>query len=65
MIKIIGIFLFTGLMLSGCEKAVHFDLENAPPKLVVEATIENGQPPIVYLSKSMNYFSSIDLGVLA
>ena len=65
MIKIIGIFLFTGLMLSGCEKAVHFDLENAPPKLVVEATIENGQPPIVYLSKSMNYFSSIDLGLLA
>ncbi|MEI2755181.1 MAG: DUF4249 family protein [Chitinophagaceae bacterium] len=65
MIKFIGFFLWTGVILSGCEKAVHFDLEKSQPKLVVEATIENGQPPIVYLSKSINYFSSIDLGQLA
>src|SRR5205085_5393323 len=34
------------------------------PKLVVEATIENGAAPIVILSRSLNYFSTIDPNVL-
>lgn len=53
------------LFITGCEKAVNFQLNESSPKLVVEATIENGQAPVVYLSKSMNYFSSIDLGQLS
>ncbi len=51
--------------LTGCEKSVSFKLDEATPKLVVEASIENGQAPVVYLSKSMNYFSKIDQGILA
>jgi hypothetical protein len=47
------------LILTGCEKAVDFNLDEAPPKLVVEATIETNQPPFVVLSTSLNYFSQI------
>lgn len=53
------------VLLSSCEKAVDFKLNNTEPKLVVEATIENGQKPVVYLSKSLNYFSKIDQSILA
>lgn len=47
------------LWFSSCEKAVTFNLDEVSPKLVVEATIENGQAPFVILSKSLNYFSEI------
>ena len=53
-----GIFLF------GCEKKVDFKLKEQPDKLVVEATIENGQPPVVILSKSVGYFSKISADML-
>src|SRR5258705_4696493 len=63
------VFLFciivSGLFLTGCEKSVSFKLNEAAPKLVVEATIENNQAPLVYLSKSLNYFSKIDQNILA
>lgn len=49
----------------GCEKAVDFKLVETAPKLVVEATIENGKPPVVVLSKSLNYFSKISPQLLA
>ena len=52
-------------MLTSCEKAVDFDLEETPDKLVVEATIENEMPPLVILSRSLNYFSKISPDLLA
>lgn len=52
-------------LLTGCEKAVDFELDETPNKLVVEATIENGEAPLVILSKSLNYFSRITPGLLA
>lgn len=63
------IFLIAGIsyllaIFSSCERSVDFKLDEVTPKLVVEASIENGQPPIVYLSKSLGYFSSIDLNTL-
>jgi hypothetical protein len=62
--QLIGIlFLVTGMI--SCERSVTFDLNDVPPKLVVEGIIENGQPPVVYLSKSLNYYSAIDLSILA
>ena len=57
--------LLTTLLFSSCEKGVEFKLDEVTPKLVVEATIENGQAPLVYLSKSQAYFSQIDLTALA
>jgi Domain of unknown function (DUF4249) len=59
------ILIFSALILSSCEKTVKFKLDTVEPKLVVEATIENGQPPLVYLSKSLGYFSQIDQTTLA
>lgn len=46
-------------MLLSCEKAVDFELDKVDPKLVVEASIENGEAPVVILTKSANFFSQI------
>ncbi len=51
-------------LLTSCERSVQFDLESSTPKLVVEATIENGQAPVVILSRSMGFFSTIDPSLL-
>jgi hypothetical protein len=53
------------LVLLSCEKGVTFDLSESAPKLVVEATIETNQPPLVILTKSQNYFSKISPDILA
>lgn len=61
-----NIFLITTVILLfiSCEKKVEFKLDVVEPKLVVEATIENGLPPVVYLSKSLDYFSEISPDIL-
>ena len=51
-------------LLPACEKTISFNLNDATPKLVIEATIENGGPPLVVLSKSMDYFSNISPAIL-
>ena len=63
--KYLFLFLIPAMFLFSCEKGVTFELTELAPKLVVEATIENGQPPIIILSKSLNYFSSISPDILA
>jgi hypothetical protein len=55
---------FMLLPLAACEKAIDFDLDEVPPKLVVEATIEAGAAPRVVLTKSLNYFSAISPDLL-
>src|SRR6185503_9351109 len=62
--KFLYLLVLAGLLLAGCEKSVSFKLDDVTPKLVVEATIENGEQPLVYLSKSLGYFSKIDLNIL-
>jgi len=58
-------FLFIGcIVLTSCEKGVTFDLDESSPKLVVEATIETNQPPIVILTKSQNFFDQITPDIL-
>jgi Domain of unknown function (DUF4249) len=59
---VIGLVVF---FLSACEKRVNFDLDEKEPKLVVEATIENGVAPLVVLSKSFNFFETFGLKELA
>ena len=46
-------------VLTGCEKTIDIELNETEEKLVVEATIENGQAPRVTLTRSINYFSNI------
>lgn len=62
---ILTFIAFCSLILTSCEKGIEFKLDNVSPKLVVEATIENGQPPIVFLSKSFAFFSEINPAKLA
>lgn len=53
------------IIATGCEKAVDIPLKNATDVLVVDASIENNQPPVVYLSKSFNYFSKLSADLLS
>ena len=57
---LIGLVLF-----SSCEKAITFVPDDAEQLVVVEASIENSQPPFVVLSKSLNYFGKISPDILA
>lgn len=59
--------LATGLWvgLASCEKAISFTPRDATPEVVIEATIENDEPPTVILSRSMNYFSELTPDSLA
>lgn len=58
---IIVIFIF----LISCEKDIDLKLDVSQPSLVVEGTIENGKPPLVILSKSLDYFSKITPALLS
>jgi hypothetical protein len=57
---VVVLFLFVS-----CEKNVDFKLKETDPVLVVEAQIEDTQPPIVVLTKSLGYFNKIDPQLLA
>jgi len=50
--------------LTGCEKAIQFELKESASVLSVDASIETGQDPVVILSKSFNYFSKISAEIL-
>jgi Domain of unknown function (DUF4249) len=57
---VVMLFLFVS-----CEKNVDFKLKETDPVLVVEAQIEDTQPPIVVLTRSLGYFTKIDPQLLA
>lgn len=59
------LFLCLLILATACEKGISFEPRNADTSVVVEAYIENGQPPVVILSKSMDYFSKINPDILA
>lgn len=44
---------------SACEKNISLALQTQQPVLVVDASIENAKPPVVVLSNSLNYYSTI------
>ena len=53
-------FIIVLFFLISCEKEIELDLDVSKPELVVDATIENGLPPVVVLSNSLNYFKQIN-----
>lgn len=63
MSKLLGILLLLA-GLSSCEKGIQFKLDGSSSQLVVDGSIENGQPPIVVLSSSLDYFSKISPAIL-
>jgi len=56
-------FVFVGFI--SCEKDIELNLDKTPNQLVIDASIENGRPPVVILSKSLNYFNKINKDSLA
>ncbi|HEY1021389.1 MAG TPA: DUF4249 domain-containing protein [Flavisolibacter sp.] len=62
--RTVCLFLFS-FFLTGCEKDIEIELNSEEPKLVVEATIENGQPPMVVLTRSLDYYAAISPQQLA
>lgn len=51
--------------LSSCEKAIDVHLKDTSNQLVVDGSIENNKPPIIYLSHSLDYYSEISLDILS
>jgi hypothetical protein len=53
--KLLYILLIVTVLFS-CQKEIEFDLPAVEQTLVIEATVENGFPPRVFLTKSQGYF---------
>ncbi|UEG49435.1 DUF4249 domain-containing protein [Ferruginibacter lapsinanis] len=62
--KRVALVLAVVFVLYGCEKDINFNLKNADDVLVVDANIENDQPPVVVLTKSFDFFSNINPSLL-
>ncbi|MDB5191952.1 MAG: hypothetical protein JWQ96_1515 [Segetibacter sp.] len=58
------LLLLTPFALFSCEKAIDITPASLKPLLVVDGTIEDGQPPNIVLANSINYFSTIDARLL-
>lgn len=56
--------LICALVLLSCEKTINIQPDAQTPKLVVDGQIENGQPPVISLSTSLDYFSELDASKL-
>jgi hypothetical protein len=50
---------------AACEKNISFKLDSQSAKLVIDATIETGRPPVFVVSNSLDYFSKITPETLA
>lgn len=59
-------FLLVGLcvIITSCEKKIDIRLNDESTKIVVEASIENGEAPFVTLMRSFGYFSDLTPSVL-
>src|SRR4051794_40884953 len=57
--KRVYIYLVFLLVISSCERTIDLAVKDQPAKLVVDASIENNGTPLVVLSNSLNYFSTI------
>lgn len=55
------IFFCTLILLASCTKEVKIDLPGYEELLVIDGSIETGQPPIVLLSKTKNIYAPTDL----
>ncbi len=62
--KFILLIILIALSFSSCDKAINFNLASSPSQLVVDGSIENGKPPTIVLSSSLNYFSQINQPIL-
>lgn len=59
--KRLPVALSLAVLLAACEKEITVDLPVTPSKVVVEGSIETGQPPIVLLTRTQSYFAPTNL----
>jgi len=52
-------FSLSVLLLLSCDKEIKLKVEEVSPKIVVDANIEDGIPPVVVLSQSLKYFGEV------
>ncbi|NLJ82759.1 MAG: DUF4249 domain-containing protein [Bacteroidales bacterium] len=65
MIRVIPFFVvFFALVLSGCETPISLTVPNHKNPLVIEAWIETDQVATVVISRSMSYYSEIDMATI-
>lgn len=57
--------IMTLILAVSCEKSITFTPRESESSVVIEATIENDQAPVVFLSRSLGYFNSISPELLA
>ncbi|MEO8584514.1 MAG: DUF4249 domain-containing protein [Flavitalea sp.] len=63
--KTLGLtFILLTVLLLSCEKTIEFKPRDQETKIVVDASIENGRCPVVYLTSSFNFFSTISVSQL-
>lgn len=53
-------YLLLMVTMAGCERDIDIVPTQSAAKLVVDAEIENNRPPFIVLSRSLNFFSTID-----
>ena len=56
--------ILLSITLSSCQKEIHISLASSPPQLVVEGEIETGQPPYLFLTTTISFFSQVNLTTL-
>ena len=64
--KVFLLILFAGLLFifNSCQEEIEIEIPEYHNKLVVEGSIENGSYPMVIITKSIPYFSTLDPSVL-
>lgn len=58
------LFVFIGMLFSQCQKEIEVDLPDYERKIVIEGSIENGQPAMVMVTHSVPYFSTMSIETL-
>jgi hypothetical protein len=63
--QIISILVIAAMSFTSCEEIIELDLENAEPKLVIEANVDvTNQTATVFLTKSNGFYDDISLNVI-
>jgi hypothetical protein len=60
----LAITLLFIVTLTSCEKEVHINMSSSPTQVVVQGAVETGQPPYVFLTSTISFFSKVDLSTL-
>lgn len=53
--------VFVAVLLVSCTKEIKVDIPDSAQQVVVDGTIENNVPPVIMLTKSQKFFSTVDL----